>query len=81
MFAQLNVDCFPRHAWCAVSVFFHDMKFLLEAFGILSLCGYCSSIGLQIVFLGKHGVHLSVFFRDVKFLLEAVGILSLCEYC
>ena len=39
-----------------LSAFFRDVKFLLEAVGILSLCEYCSSIRLWIVFRGTHGV-------------------------
>ena len=43
---QFELDCFVRHAWFALSVFFRDGKFLLEAFGILSLSKYSWSIGI-----------------------------------
>ena len=33
-----------------------DVKFLLEAIGIMSLCQYSWSIGLQIDFLDTHGI-------------------------
>ena len=33
-------DCFVRRTWCALCVLFCDVTFLLEAFGILSLCNY-----------------------------------------
>ena len=45
-----------RHAWCALSVFLHDGKFLVKAGGILSLRNYSWSIGFHIVVLGTHGV-------------------------
>ena len=51
-----TADCFWRHAWCRLSVFSRDAKFLLEAVRILSLCEYCWSIGLQSDFLDMHGV-------------------------
>ena len=53
---QLELDCFVRHAWFALSVFFCDGKFLLEAVGILSLFNYSWTIGLQIISFGKHGL-------------------------
>ena len=34
---------FVKHAWCSMSVFFRDGKFLLEAVGILSLFKYSSA--------------------------------------
>ena len=36
----LELDCFVRHAWFALTVFSRDGIFLLEAGGILSLCNY-----------------------------------------
>ena len=48
--------CFPRHAWCAVSVFVCDWKHLLDAVGLLSLWKCSWSIGMQIVFWGTHGL-------------------------
>ena len=50
-------DCFVMHASCALSVFFHDGKFLLEALGMLSLSNYFWTTGLWIVLFGTHGLH------------------------
>ena len=62
-------NCFlSRHTWCAVSVFFCDGKNLLETIGILSLWKYSWSSGLQIVFLGTHGVLCDCFLSWWKFL-------------
>ena len=53
-------------------------KFLLEGVGILSLCNYSWSVGVQIILLGTPGV-LCLFY-DGKFLVEPVGISSWCDY-
>ena len=37
-FINWIADCFPRYAWCAQSVFFRDVKFLVGLVGLLSLC-------------------------------------------
>ena len=50
------------HTWCALYVFFCDGEFLYESVGILSACKYSWSIGLQIVFIGTHGVHCLCYF-------------------
>ena len=44
------------HGVAATVCFLSWCKILLETVGILSLCKYCWSIGLQIVFLGTHGL-------------------------
>ena len=49
-----HLDCFVRHTWFALSIFFCDGNFLLEAVGILSLSNYSWTIGLQIVLLPRH---------------------------
>ena len=72
-------DWFCMHTWCALSIFFHDGKFLLEAVAILSLWKYCLSIGLQVDFLDMHGLH-SLCSPGCKVCLEAVGIWRLWKY-
>ena len=65
-----QLDCFVRHIWLALSIFFRDGNFLLEAVGILSLSNYSCIIGLQIVLFGTHGLHCLFFFHDGNFLLR-----------
>ena len=43
---QLELECFVMNTWSALSVFFHDGKFLLEVCGILSLSKFSWSIGI-----------------------------------
>ena len=81
LFITWIADCFVRTQRAHCLVFFRDGKLLLEAVGILSLCKYSWSVGLQMVFVGMHSAHCLDFFRDGKLVLEAVRILSLCEYC
>ena len=62
MFLENQIgDCFVTHAWCALSVFLRDGKFLLKAGGILSLCNFSLKIRLEIVLLRMHGVHYLLF--------------------
>jgi hypothetical protein len=63
---QLQLNFFVTHAWFALSVFFRDEKFLLEAFGILSLSNYSWTIGLQIVSLARHAC-LFAFVMEISF--------------
>ena len=67
---------FFTHTWCALSVFFCDGNFLLEAVGILSLSSYSWTLELG-CFVRHAWFALPVFSRDAIFLLEAVGILRL----
>ena len=65
-FSNWIAHYFLRHAWGALHVLFRDGKFLHEAVGILRLCKFSTSIGLQIVNLDTHG----------RLNFEAVWILS-----
>ena len=67
-----RLDCFHRHIWFALSVFFCDGKFLLEAVGILSLSNYSWTIGSQIVKFGKHGFDCLFSFMMENFCLRQV---------
>ena len=64
-FENRTGDCFVTHAWCVVSVFLHDGKFLVKACGIHSLCNYSWKLlawgiwnsKLVQMFFGTHAVH------------------------
>ena len=55
------MDRFVRHAWFALAVFSCDGIFLLDAVGILSLSNYSWTIRLQIIYLGRYGMHCENF--------------------
>ena len=79
-FIQILLDnwieiCFVCCAWFALSVFFYDGIFLLEALRCLSLISWIADCLVWNAWFAPH-----VFFRDGKCLLEAAGILSLSKY-
>ena len=63
-----SIGLFWRHAWFALSVFFCEGNFFLEAVGILSLSNYSWTIRLQIIYLGTYGMHCENFcLRQLEF--------------
>ena len=80
-FMNWIAHCFPRHAWCSLSVLICAGNIFLRAVGILRLCNSPSAIGLHIVLLGMHAVlPLFCFVMAKSCFQEGVRILSLCNY-